>query len=180
VVVFIYMYSGFFILLDGISNIPDYNLSEPLYATVVFSGEGDGQYMSGSMPGLDDKDSLAHNSSNNTSSGNTGSGNNTGASQGDSGGPDQSAARKYVALESNLQADMNKELDDRGGNGARNSAVILRELRIKWTNRGEGTIHYTKYPELASFAENYPDVVKKKGNTKVIDILAMINVINKP
>ena len=52
-----------------------------------FVGEGDGQSMSGLMPGLDEKDYLAHNSSSTTSSGNTGSGNTTGASQGNSDGP---------------------------------------------------------------------------------------------
>ena len=65
VVVFIYMYTGCFIVLDGISNISDYNWYELFYAPVEFSGEGDGPSMSGLMPGLDEKDSLSHNSSSN-------------------------------------------------------------------------------------------------------------------
>jgi len=78
------LYSGCFIVLEAILNIPDYKLSELIYAPVEFVGEGDGQSMSGLMPGLDEKDSLTHNSSSNTSSGNTGSSNTTVASQGNS------------------------------------------------------------------------------------------------
>jgi hypothetical protein len=139
---------------------------------VEFSG--DGQSMSGLMPGLDKKDSLAHNSSNNTSSGNTGSGYNTGASQGNSGGPAQRADAEYAALEAKLEADTNNVLDYRGRNGAKNSSVTLADLGIYWTKTGDGTTHYSKYPGLGFFADNHPDIVKNKGGTRAIEILAKI------
>ena len=81
---------------------------------------------------------------------------------------------QYRLLKVRLETDMNNELDIRGRNHVRSSVVTLIDLGIKWKIRGAGNILYNDYPGLGLLAQNFPDIVHNKGNTKVAEILAFI------